>query len=72
MGKELHFFFTIPRQYDSFRRIIGHECKLLLPILLSGDEHSFVFGLFLSGLTLVESVSVLFGCISTPASHCKM
>ena len=25
----------------------GHECKLLLPILLSGDEHYFVFGLYL-------------------------
>ena len=52
MGKALHF---CSQPQDSCRKIMeGHECKLLLPILLSGDEHYFVLGLFLSICTWKE------------------
>ena len=51
MGKELHFCLQSQdsKTYFSCRRVTeGHECKRLLPTLVSGDEHYFVFGLFLS------------------------
>ena len=43
-GKGNSFFVHSPTTVRQLQKDNGrHECKLLLPILLSGDEHWFIF-----------------------------